>query len=324
MQTNNLIQNYEATVISNEPVGRDLKFQYRKLRIQVPHFTPPLPGQFLMLDLSKLSAFTAAEEKRTYLKRPYGIHRIHHASSATPILDLFIKLLEDGSGSEILKTLLPGMNLSITAPLGNGLNLSTQSNRPFNKAHIVGGGVGMAPLTYLAQQLTKRGVEVEIFLGVESSNFFGHYDALSKKELSYIYIDDFLDLGIPKSSIHLCTDKKIENGPRSLSDIPLTEECFVPNLYENWTDSNAHLANHQEEIQVFTCGPNIMMKNLFDVTKRKNLPLTVFMEKRMGCGTGVCFSCVCKTQKENVKKNSRVCVEGPVFDATEIVWEENL
>jgi dihydroorotate dehydrogenase electron transfer subunit len=63
-----------------------------------------------------------------------------------------------------------------------------------------------------------------------------------------------------------------------------------------------------------------MMKAVNDIAKTHRVPLRVLIEKRMACGIGVCLSCVCKTTAPS-SGYSRVCKEGPIFDASEIIWD---
>jgi dihydroorotate dehydrogenase electron transfer subunit len=65
-----------------------------------------------------------------------------------------------------------------------------------------------------------------------------------------------------------------------------------------------------------------MMKAVYAITRRSRIPLRVLMEKRMACGIGVCFSCVCRTRGAGGQEScSRVCMDGPIFNADEIVWQ---
>ena len=52
-----------------------------------------------------------------------------------------------------------------------------------------------------------------------------------------------------------------------------------------------------------------------------NIPLHVLLEKRMACGIGVCLSCVCRKKENNNEKYVRVCTDGPLFNADDIVWD---
>jgi len=74
----------------------------------------------------------------------------------------------------------------------------------------------------------------------------------------------------------------------------------------------------------FTCGPNRMMEVMTEVCRQAAVPLKVLLEKRMGCGFGVCFSCVQKVRRaDGATDYVRVCKEGPIFDAKDIVWKND-
>ncbi|NOH16837.1 dihydroorotate dehydrogenase electron transfer subunit [Clostridium cochlearium] len=96
------------------------------------------------------------------------------------------------------------------------------------------------------------------------------------------------------------------------SDEPLLEEEYkkvadkvVVNVGGFITDD----INPEEYDYIFTCGPEVMMKVLYNKTKNSKAKLYVSMENRMACGVGVCLVCTCKTKKGN----KRACKEGPVF-----------
>ena len=67
---------------------------------------------------------------------------------------------------------------------------------------------------------------------------------------------------------------------------------------------------------VLACGPSPMLRALKALTEKENLPCYVSLEERMGCGIGACLVCVCDTTKG---KKARVCKDGPVFNAADIV-----
>ena len=65
------------------------------------------------------------------------------------------------------------------------------------------------------------------------------------------------------------------------------------------------------------CGPGIMMRITAQMAKEANVPCEVSMERRMGCGIGTCLGCVC--DRADGKGHYKVCVDGPVFKAEEVV-----
>lgn len=73
--------------------------------------------------------------------------------------------------------------------------------------------------------------------------------------------------------------------------------------------------------KVFTCGPHIMMKNVAKIATDRKVPVYVSLEEHMGCGIGACMACVCKMVRgSGGEEYRRVCVDGPVFNASEVIW----
>lgn len=72
----------------------------------------------------------------------------------------------------------------------------------------------------------------------------------------------------------------------------------------------------KERILIYACGPTPMLKEAFKIATTNGLPAQFSLEEHMGCGIGACLGCVVKT-KNGLK---RVCKEGPVFNASDLVW----
>ncbi|MBU1782018.1 dihydroorotate dehydrogenase electron transfer subunit, partial [bacterium] len=75
--------------------------------------------------------------------------------------------------------------------------------------------------------------------------------------------------------------------------------------------------------QIFSCGPLPMLKVVSQIAAKHNLPCQVSLEERMSCGIGACLGCVVKVREKgsSAEDYERVCVNGPVFNADEVVWE---
>ncbi|MBN2275121.1 MAG: hypothetical protein JXK95_12360 [Bacteroidales bacterium] len=279
----------------------------------------------------------------SFLKRPFGIYRTYHENFDHDYLlklniekelvsvlyiikarkfEIVYKVLENGIGTNELTRLTEGDKLEILAPLGKIFDLRELVKEDIDEIHIVGGGVGIAPLVYLVQMLRYLNIKTKAFVGVED------YDALIYKNNrvkghkgpgtdSKIYIDDLTDLGLSRSSdiflSFLCnTDRE------QITDL---NNVFNGNLvtepYAEYIKQHKHL-----KIYTFSCGPVSMMKKVHELTAQYNIKSYVLMEKRMACGIGVCFSCVCKTIKNGETHNSRVCIEGPIIESKQIDWNE--
>jgi dihydroorotate dehydrogenase electron transfer subunit len=77
-------------------------------------------------------------------------------------------------------------------------------------------------------------------------------------------------------------------------------------------------------VAAFTCGPNRMMELVAEIAQQASVRLQVLLEKRMACGIGVCFSCVQRVRRpDGTEDYARVCTEGPLFDAKDILWKND-
>jgi dihydroorotate dehydrogenase electron transfer subunit len=79
----------------------------------------------------------------------------------------------------------------------------------------------------------------------------------------------------------------------------------------------------RENVRLYGCGPKGMLRATAAVAAEYGLDCRVSLEERMACGVGACYSCtVSVRQPDGTESKKRVCREGPVFDAREIVWKD--
>jgi dihydroorotate dehydrogenase electron transfer subunit len=233
------------------------------------------PGQFLMVRL-----LTASWEH--LLSRPFSVCRVEGRR-----IELFFETL--GKGTRSLSEATPGTPLEILGPLGNGFNFDAAS-----KPILVGGGMGIAPLPFLASELAKthRPEEITVLLGARTAS------SLCLKEV-------FNGIGV---TLRTATDDGTEGHAGFVTDL-LEEEVNRPG---------------GREVAVYACGPKAMLKVVAELTEKHGVPCQMSVEERMACGVGACMSCACKTRDEEGNFHfTRVCTEGPVFDAKELVFDEN-
>lgn len=189
-----------------------------------------------------------------------------------------------GKGTKILSRMKKGKDIDILGPLGKAFNLSKAQKG--EKIDIIGGGMGIAPLYYLSKKLASK--NINIYLG-----------AVNKKELNF-FEAKFKDLGV---EIHLAAvEEKLEIQGTALE------------LWQNY------LAKEKPKF-IYSCGPKKMLAAVEKKCLKYNLAGEISVEKRMGCGIGVCLSCSCKSKKDG-SSNKRACVEGPVFALGEVVLDE--
>lgn len=227
-----------------------------------------VPGQFAMV---KTRAGT-----QPLLRRPLGIHRHNSATGEFEIL-----FREAGEGTAILAGLGQCAELDILAPLGRGFSSFGEITL------LVGGGIGVAPLLFLADDLTARGKSLKMLLG-------------GRTDRDLLCHDDFQCLAVP------CLV--------ATEDGSMGEEGYVTALLARELES---AGDERTKISVHACGPTPMLAAVARLAASYGVFCEVSLESHMACGVGACLGCIVKGAEG---QNLRVCKEGPVFDARLIDW----
>ena len=222
------------------------------------------------------------------LRRPLSIHRIDKEKG-----EIFILFQVMGEGTKLLAQRAVGDNLDIVGPIGNGFNIYPESK----KIMIVGGGIGVVPLLALCEESIRQDKEVRVLIGA------------LKKEL-VIGEESIRNLG---AKVDIATDD------RSYKHKGLVTDLLEGTIKGGW------LAD-----QIFACGPKPMLKKIVEISLNAHIDCQVSLEERMGCGIGACLGCVCKIKAKEKNNNQnqikyiykRVCIDGPVFGGSEVVWDD--
>ncbi len=263
------LQDHHCQVLENRTCGENLKVLLLETQGSVFECQP---GQFVMLDLP---------DPRFFFRRPFSVFRTHGQTR----LEIFYKIV--GVGTRMIAEFQPGQSIKILGPLGN--TFFTQ--RISGQVLMIGGGIGIAPLYFLGQQLRKTQAQVEAtcFYGVRSRSELGLLE-----ELTDVFGADRLFI--------------------STDDGSYGEAGFVTQQLERQVEliQNAEMA--------YICGPTVMMKAVSQLLRQMNpkIHMEVSLEEHMPCGTGACTGCV--VQRADQLLPSKVCVEGPVFQRDQIVW----
>jgi dihydroorotate dehydrogenase electron transfer subunit len=186
---------------------------------------------------------------------------------------------KQGRGTVLLAEKSIGEEVDILGPLGNGFPVMEAAHG--QTAILIGGGVGVPPMYELAKQLAQNGIAVISVIGfqTESSVFY-------EKELARF------------GEVYVAT-----------VDGSYGRKGFVTDILSGF--------DFQADI-VFACGPTPMLRA---IDKGNFAPKTYLsLEERMGCGIGACFACVCHTKEDpHGHSYKKVCSDGPVFEAGEVV-----
>ncbi len=184
-----------------------------------------------------------------------------------------------GRGTEKLAQVKDQEKIDVIGPLGNGYTLVE------GKALLVGGGTGIASLAFLAEALKNKFNNIPTVL----------IGAKSKEEL--LCAETLEKIGCPV---------KVATADGSVGFHGLVTELFREMI--------AIFSTHPSI--VYACGPLPMLRELVRLCRHFHIPCEVSLEEHLGCGVGACMGCVVKSVKGEYL---RVCKEGPVFKASEVV-----
>jgi dihydroorotate dehydrogenase electron transfer subunit len=211
-----------------------------------------------------------------------------------------------GPGLRALAERKPGDRLSLLAPIGNGFAL----DRARPRVLAIGGGVGIPPMVFLAQQLQSdptfiplviMGSEVpfpfELTAPRENADW-PHAETAASQRLE--------DWGVPS---RLASNAGIAGAYAG----------FVTDLARRELDRLGPGA--RSEVQIAACGPEPMLAAVTELARDYALPCQIAVEEFMACGVGGCAGCTIRVQTPEGPAMKRVCVDGPVFDAFAVYFE---
>ncbi len=221
------------------------------------------PGQFVNIKISEMTD--------PLLRRPFSIH--NHENG---MIEIVFRVV--GKGTKILRELERPEAVDVLGPFGRGFSPIKNGS-----TLLIGGGVGNAPLYYLAKKLKANGNRVVYLYGSKSKDLVFLHDKFQSAS------DEFI----------LATD-----------DGSLGKKGMI-------TEYARELLNNSSFDHVYSCGPEVMQKTVVQLMKGKASPVEVSLEKNFGCGFGVCYGCTLETE-DGLK---RTCVDGPVFDGRIIRWQ---
>ena len=273
----------DAEIISQQAFDGD---QYI-LRLQAPACAATArAGQFAHLSCDPALA----------MRRPLSIMRVDPDSGW---VDFLYKAV--GEGTRLLSRRQTGQTISVLGPIGQPF--TPHPERP--RSLLLGGGVGMPPMLFLAEHLKQTSDFTPlVLLGSEVPFPFRH-------QPSRIMLP-----GIPDGvigSMPLLEDWGIPSRLASLQGYPGCYEGYITDLARTWL--NALTDEQRMQVEIFSCGPHPMLEAVAALAREYNLPCQVSLEEYMACAVGGCAGCVVQVSTDAGPAMKRVCVDGPVFDA---------
>jgi dihydroorotate dehydrogenase electron transfer subunit len=236
------------------------------------------------------------------MRRPLSLMR---ADAREGWIEILYKVV--GPGLDALSKQPIGARIGVLGPIGRGF--VARAERP--RTLLVGGGVGIPPMVFLAESLRARRAEANwqplVLMGSEIEFPF-------RARPSKILVP-----GMPPEAIAcmpLLDDWGIASRLASFGGFPGCFQGYVTDLAARWLESLD--ATALGEVEIFACGPTPMLQATARVARRFGVPCQVSLEEFMACAVGGCAGCAVPVATADGLVMKRVCVDGPVFDASAV------
>ena len=228
------------------------------------------PGQFVQLKVNP--------GIDPLLRRPFSIHRVHRKTGE---IELLIRVV--GQGTAMLQKARKGDLFDLVGPLGNGFSATGD----FGQALVVAGGMGIAPMAFLIDELLDADKKVTLLWGARSGKEITGLTAFEKRIVSVRTVTEDGSLG---------------------------QQGMVTDVFQSvWTD-----LGRDGTTRGYACGPKPMLKAFQPMALESGFEWEVSLEENMACGIGVCFGCAVKTSDGDYRM---VCSDGPVFPLKDIRFD---
>ena len=216
------------------------------------------------------------------LRRAFAIYRAIDKGPMGGSIELVIA--PHGEGSKWLCSRIVGDFVDLIGPLGTAFGIPTTNANSM----LIGGGYGSAPLFALAELLKNRGCRVDMVLGASTANKI--YAPLE--------------------------------GKRSVSSLTLTTDDGTTGIHGQISEAIPRLIREFGTEVIYSCGPMGMLAAIAKIADEFDLAHQCAVEEAMACGIGVCMTCVVPIKHEDGIKMVRTCIDGPVMDGAEIIWDK--
>ena len=226
------------------------------------------------------------------MRRPMSVMRTDPAEGWFEIL-----FKEVGAGTRLLGGCERGDRLSVLGPIGRGF--APSPDRP--RRLLLGGGVGIPPILFLAERLAAS--RPVVLMGSEVPFPFD----LSRSAMP--------EAGLPAGAALGCLEEAgIPSRTASRAGLPGCFDGLVTDLARDWLAVRSSV----DEVELFACGPEPMLRAVAELGREFGVPSQLALEEHMACGTGGCAGCNVLVRTPDGPAMKRVCVDGPVFDGASV------
>ena len=222
------------------------------------------------------------EASSLILRRAFAIYRATDKGVMGGSIELVIAPY--GQGSKWLCSRNVGDFVDLVGPLGTSFGIPTTNANTM----LIGGGYGSAPLFALAEVLKNRGCRVDMVLGASTA--------------SKIYAP--------------------LEGKRSVSSLTLTTDDGSTGIHGQISEAIPRLLREFGTEVIYSCGPMGMLAAVAKIAEEFDIAHQCAVEEAMACGIGVCMTCVVPIKDPSGVKMVRTCIDGPVMDGSQIIWDK--
>lgn len=311
---------FEARVVCNEKRCDE----HYQVTLLLPTFPATTAGQFVQLLCRPLGepegprAVDWADgempdlrqrelaQREPLLRRPFSLEARREVAGGVE-LDILYRTV--GAGSHWLAGLAVGDVISVLGPLGNAFPVPARKKA----AILIGGGVGIPPMLYLAAAFSQQSPETRVIAinGVRTERLFPLKPVTT--------LDDIDSNGKPAR----CVAEFAAVGADAIvtsDDGTIGQQGFVTDALLNWLAASDI---DPAELVVYSCGPEVMMRSVGEICLAREIECYLSLERSMACGMGTCQSCIVKIRDDQAAEGwsyKLCCTHGPVFPAGDIVW----
>jgi dihydroorotate dehydrogenase electron transfer subunit len=310
---------FSSHVVASERICRE----HYRLTLRVMGFPPTLPGQFVQIECGDRNRYIEPCEIEwredalpvlshgpddpdwgagAFLRRPFSLAGRRDVGGGTE-LEIIHRVV--GRGTHWLAERARGDSVSLLGPLGNHFDLPPENGH----AVLIGGGVGIPPMLYLAERLAERSAVAFVgamsgdLLPVEMRSMERFEGAVEPRMM----VGEFARFGI--GTVVTTDDGSVGYAGR------------VTEALAKYLDA----LSSGTPLTLYTCGPELMMKAVGKIAAERGIECQIAVERAMACGMGTCQSCVIRCRATG-RADGRdwvyklACTDGPVFRGQELLW----
>jgi dihydroorotate dehydrogenase electron transfer subunit len=307
---------FDTEVTSN----RQVCDEHWRLTLRAEWFPPAIPGQFVQIHCGSAASVDDAKPdspagrierpsgepdfgRVPFVRRPFSMADVRRDTPDGVEIDILHRAI--GPGTRWMATLRPGQRVNIIGPLGHGFRPAAGAT-----LHVlVGGGIGVPPIFWLANELAGRGCATVAICGATQAR----------------WLPLAIEGGEDAAFVGAAAFRVREFGA---SPVVITTDDGSVGLRGRAIDGLRAVLDGRGGkggiVAIYACGPAAMLRGVAALAAERGVACQVCLERMMACGMGTCQSCVVRVKDATAEAGWRYrlcCSDGPVFEAGDVVWD---